>query len=201
MDASQEIEESGLISKAAFEQLFLTHCQALCNVAYRLAGDRHLAEDIVQDFFYDFWKKHRDKQFEQSFLSYAQRAVRNRVIDYFRKKMNISTTQWDEDADVVEEADNVKNALENQETLYERLDRELAQLPENRRIIFLMSNKDGLKYKEIAEALNISINTVKTQIRLAYQQLRNNCLVILFILLIESLQFLHPFFSFHVFKL
>jgi RNA polymerase sigma-70 factor (ECF subfamily) len=46
------------------------------------------------------------------------------------------------------------------------------RLPEQRRKIFLLSNGDGYKYSEIAEQLNISLNTVKTQLKKAYETLR-----------------------------
>jgi RNA polymerase sigma-70 factor (ECF subfamily) len=200
MDASQVHDDSGLISKTAFEKLFLTHCQTLCNAVYRLVADRHVAEDIVQDFFFAFWKNHRDKQFHHSFLSYAQRAVRNRALDYLRYQSIRPVRELDEAKDEIGvEPVSEQQLHQTREALYDRLEQELQQLPENRRKIFLMSNKEGLKYQEIADTLNISVNTVKTHIRLAYQQLRDNCLLMLFILLIKSVQIIHPFFSFHVF--
>ncbi|MBN9295852.1 MAG: RNA polymerase sigma-70 factor [Filimonas sp.] len=196
MDVLQVHDEgSGLISKAAFEELFLTYSESLCNAAYRLVPDRHVAEDIVQDFFFSFWKNHRDKQFQQSFLHYAQRAVQNRALDYLRYHSIRQTQDWDSaKTEMAEETEEEKQMRVTQEQLYMRLEQELARLPENRRKIFLMSNQQGMKYQQIADVLNISINTVKTQVRLAYQQLRDNCLLLVFILLIKIVQVLHPFF-------
>ncbi|MNY67781.1 RNA polymerase sigma factor [compost metagenome] len=51
----------------------------------------------------------------------------------------------------------------------------IGQMPAKRRHIFLLSNKDGLKYAEIATQLDISVNTVKTQIKLSYEFLRREC--------------------------
>ncbi len=51
----------------------------------------------------------------------------------------------------------------------------IARLPQQQRTAFLLSNRDGLKYADIAEKLGVSINTVKTHIKLAYQFLRKEC--------------------------
>jgi RNA polymerase sigma factor (sigma-70 family) len=51
----------------------------------------------------------------------------------------------------------------------------IGQMPEKRRHVFLLSNKEGLKYAEIAEQLDISVNTVKTHIKLSYEFLRREC--------------------------
>jgi RNA polymerase sigma-70 factor (ECF subfamily) len=58
------------------------------------------------------------------------------------------------------------------------------KLPGQRKAIFLSSNRDGLSYAQTAEKMGVSINTVKTQIRLAYQFLREECAWLLYCLLI-----------------
>ncbi len=58
------------------------------------------------------------------------------------------------------------------------------KLPAQRKAIFLSSNKDGLTYMQVADKMGVSINTVKTQIRLAYQFLREECAWLLHFLIL-----------------
>jgi RNA polymerase sigma-70 factor (family 1) len=155
-----------------YEQLFRDHYQPLCLFAYSYLKDMEAAKDVVQDFFFRCWGKRDTLPTPDSFEKYAFRAIRNGVINYqitaaTRNKHNLQSIAPDiydpqrEDA-VLRQEDQLKAALLLA----------IQRLPEQRRKIFLLSNGDGYKYSEIAEKLNISLNTVKTQLRKAYETLR-----------------------------
>lgn len=183
-------KQTNCINKETFERLFLLHCENLCKSAYKLVGDEHIAEDIVQDFFYVFWKNHRLKQFHHSFFSYAQKAVRNRALDYLEKKRIKTEIDMHTGCDnIIDDCEESRNLAARRETLYEQMEKGLNNLPENRKRIFLLSNNKNFTYKQIADLLNVSVNTVKTQIKLAYKQLRTNSFLL--IMTISILLFLN----------
>jgi len=159
------------IDQTAFATLFRQHYSHLCTIAFRVVANKETAKDIVQDFFLIYWKKRATLPAIKDFRSYAFRSVRNASLNYIRQGAHfpIDITTVDEQPDMLEEE------LPAREQLHKRLWEAIDQLPEQRRIIFLLSNRDGLKYKDIATQLKISVNTVKTQIRLAYQFLRKEC--------------------------
>lgn len=157
----------------AFEEQFRLHYTFLCTVAYYVVEDEDAARDIVQDFFLYCWHKRDLIRITHNFKSYAVRAIRNASLNYIRKSGKTKL----EEIHVIE-------ALTRHFPPEEEADEEkrnvalwaaVSRLPEQRRKIFLMSNHDGLKYKDIAATLGISINTVKTQIKLALQFLRKEC--------------------------
>ena len=156
----------------SFENLFRKHYRFLVLVAYQISKDEAAAEDIVQDFFITFWHRRNDVQIEHSFQSYATRAVKNLSLS-FLKKQPLSVEITDQNQTQVQ-----TDYLEEEEALHlkERTDEKVLGLvnllPEDRRKVFLQYVVDGLSYADIAKTNNISINTVKTQMKRAYAFLK-----------------------------
>lgn len=158
------------------EALFKENYSFLCAVAYRVVEDEEVAKDIVQNFFLYCLDKISTITVHASFKSYAFRAVRNASLSYRKKAKKVDYN----DELMLKAAANLASQQEQ-----EMHDREImrdqilwdiiGQMPAKRRHIFLLSNKDGLKYAEIATQLDISVNTVKTQIKLSYEFLRREC--------------------------
>lgn len=167
------MHQPGSAGAVSFEEQFRLHYKFLCTVAYYVVEDKSAAMDIVQDFFLYCWSKREVLHVQYDFKSYAVRAVRNASLNYIKRTGKTSMHDleaMDElvkhfPAEAAAEEDNRNAALWSA----------ISRLPEQRRKIFLLSNRDGLKYMEIADTLGISINTVKTQVRLALQFLRQEC--------------------------
>ncbi|WP_158538524.1 RNA polymerase sigma-70 factor [Chitinophaga skermanii] len=157
----------------SFENQFKLHFKLLCAVAFYIVNDEDAARDIVQDFFLYCWKKRHHIQITHDFKRYAVRAIRNASLNYIKKSSKTTL----EEVGVIEQLS--KNfpgeELEQDDQRNKALWEAISRLPEQRRKIFLLSNQDDLKYKDIAVKLDISINTVKTQIKLALLFLRREC--------------------------
>lgn len=153
-----------------FEVFFKEHYADLCGYAYKLIGDRFEAEDIVQQFFIRIWDKREDFHIA-SFPSYAHRSIRNSCLNRLIKSARSKE----------ESIDNLTERLladfhpgEASGYVYEdRVRKVLKQIPEKCRQILFLHCISGMKYKEIADALGISVNTVKSQIAVAYKILRD----------------------------
>ncbi|MHA4809360.1 RNA polymerase sigma-70 factor [Flavitalea flava] len=157
------------------EALFREHYQALCLSANFIVTDAEAAKDIVQEFFCYCWNKRGQLGLIHNFRHYASRAVKNACLNYLKQsKRNIPYDNLFGEALSTDEAAD-REQQQTQASREQALWSVIARLPEQRRIIFLLSNKDDLSYAQIASRLNISVNTVKTQIRLAYQFLRQEC--------------------------
>ena len=168
-----EMPQQSMSQSVAFEQEFKLHYSYLCTIAFSIVDDQNAAMDIVQEFFLYCWRKRNDIKITHTFKSYAVRAVRNASLNYIKKNHRIKLEEIgsnEPDGDYlnldIDLNDDHKNAA---------LWKAIELLPERRRQIFLLSNIEGLKYQQIAEKQGISINTVKTQIRLALQFLRTEC--------------------------
>ncbi|SMC87488.1 RNA polymerase sigma-70 factor [Pedobacter nyackensis] len=161
------------LSITDFELLFQKHYKFLCLVGNQVIGDLDVSKDLVQEFYIDFWRRRETLQLSGTFQSYATRAVKNLCISYLRK---LEATEAKKNQFNVEESFDPQVDAELQFDR-EKLDVELRaaidKLPKACRNIFMLHNFEGLSYAQIAERNQISINTVKTQIKRAYAFLRN----------------------------
>lgn len=155
----------------AFEQLFRTQYPALCGYARKYIDDTDQAEEVVQDMFFNFWQKRENMEINISIEAYLFRSVRNACLNYLkhlkvREEHRLATNQ--ELRYKQQEVHDSVVALE----LQEKIDNVIEQLPTERKRIFKMSRYEELKYKEIAEKLDISIKTVEVQMSKALKYLR-----------------------------
>lgn len=155
----------------AFEQIFHHYYNNLCFYTYRIVQDEIQAEEVVQDLFVKIWEKRRNINIESSVQSYLFRSAKNmalNIIEHNNIKLRHAQTVLSK-----------KNEYESTDEGYtevglaEKVEESIQSLPEKRREIFRMSREEGLKYKEIADKLNISIKTVEAQMGLAMKYLRN----------------------------
>lgn len=157
-------------TKADFERLFETHYSNLCAYANNFIKDIDASEEVVQEVLFKLWTNKESIVITSSVQSYLFRAVRNASLNVL-KHVNIR------------EDYKVQNEYEMQDTLSaeddmivseleEKIREAINQLPIERKKVFLLSRYEGLKYKEIAEKLNISVSTVEGQMVKALKFLR-----------------------------
>ncbi len=167
------VSETTLEKPEAFEELFRTHYSALCGYANMYLNDVDAAEDMVQEVFLKLWKNKNSLEIRTSLKSYLFRAVRNaclNMIDHINireeyKKFN--------ELDIKEDESNFTDESIVSE-LEDKIRTTIDTLPVERRKVFVLSRYEGLKYKEIAERLNISVKTVENQMGKALQFMREN---------------------------
>lgn len=154
----------------AFEQLFRYYYEPLCIYASKILQDTEAAEEVVQDFFVKLWERRRSLTIETSLKNYLFRSVKNRCLNRIEhEKIKMQHAQH-----VIAEAENQDYKDQFLEVdLKKDIEESIAALPEKRREIFRLSREEGLKYREIAEKLNLSIKTVEAQMGLAIKTLRD----------------------------
>lgn len=158
--------------RAALQKLFDIYYEPLLLYCYRLIRNSESAEDIVQDCFVHIWRSRRLENFEGELDRFMFQAIKFRAINYVRDQY-----RRDRLADnISEENDELPTYFQEEEAgkEIELLHYTISCLPDECRKIFLMACLDDMKYREIAETLNISINTVKTQMKIALRFLREH---------------------------
>ncbi|MGL5787393.1 MAG: RNA polymerase sigma-70 factor [Bacteroidales bacterium] len=178
-----------LVRTNKFKRRFKEYYQTLCNIAYGYIPDRDECEDIVQDTFITVWNKEKDLLPEKEFLSYMVIAVKNNCISVIRKQRfdTVSMDDSENSPNIHHLADNDNHQTEEL-SAEEKLHKILSVLPARCKEIFLLSKLHGMKYREIAEELDISEKTVENQMGKALKTLReyiagNPVLFILFLLI------------------
>jgi len=179
-----EGEAGNVPDLAEFEILFRRNHKFLCLQAMDYVQDQFVAEDIVQDFFMDFWQRRHSIQLSSSFEAYARRAVKYKCIDYLRKNA-VAEKRNDLLASIsaMENGADEQDQQEKDHNRYLQIVALMDSLPESRRNIFLMHAVERMSYAQIAEKQQISLNTVKTQLKRAYAALRNKAIVLILTLI------------------
>ena len=174
---------SGL-DKSQFENLFRMHFKHLCNFAVQYVGDADAAQDICQKVFISLWEKREEMNPENSIKSYLFTSVKNRCLNYIRDNKKFRSRILDlecADFETVEAQDDFA-----EENLKNKIEKALSLLPEKCRMVFEMSRFQNMKYREIAEELDLSQKTVEAHMSKALKTLRGELkefLTLLFIII------------------
>lgn len=153
-----------------FEQLFREHYQTLCFYANIVTKDMEAAEDIVQDVFVKCWDAVKADTLEIQQEHYLYRSVKNAALNHL-KSQKVRKNYADKYGATHVEAEEAKDLLVATETR-ERIMNAIDQLPPQCRKVFLLCVLEDKSYKEAAAQLEISVNTVKTQMTKAFSTLR-----------------------------
>jgi RNA polymerase sigma-70 factor (family 1) len=156
----------------AFETLFHRFYPLLCERVYHMVGCAHRSEEIVSDVFIKIWRNRKHISISSNPKSYLYTAVRNQSIDYLRKQAK----RREATHELEKKKDPPTHQSPEEEILYEEfsghVQAAIDALPPKGQHIFRLSREEGLKYREIAQQLNISIKTVETHMRRSLIALR-----------------------------
>ncbi len=154
----------------AFETLFHNYYGSLCLYASKILNNDSAAEEIVQEIFVKFWEQKKQIKIETSLKNYLFRSVKNQCFNYIKHNVIKERYQKSKEEQLQSDAHFEDHFIEVD--LIKKIEESIDSLPEKRREIFRLSREEGLKYREIAEKLNISIKTVEAQMGLAIKNLR-----------------------------
>lgn len=155
-----------------FEGIFRLYYTSLCSHALRFVYRQEVAEDIVSEVFYQFWKNEGYTSIQHTYRSYLYAAVRHRAYNYLRDELTGSRAPLPLDAAMLTNADeSPQTIIEYDETVH-RIEKVIHELPTQCQRVFLMSRFESRKNQEIANELNLSLKTVEAHISRALRQLR-----------------------------
>lgn len=179
--AASEIDLGLFTSKEEFEIVFRTYYQNLCRYANMWTSNSDESEEIVQSVFVKLWEKKDVIKVDTSVKSYLFKAVYHSSLNAIKhKKVKEQYAQMKEHQELHSEMQSNISLKE----LEKRVEIALSELPDQCRLIFKMSRFQELKYREIAEVLNLSVKTVENQMGKALKLMRHNLADFLSVLLI-----------------
>ena len=155
---------------ALMKALFDRYHIKLYNFFLRLTFNEDVSKDLVQNVFYRIIKYRKSYNPDYKFRSWIYQLARNNFADHV-KKNKVLFSDFHDMASIRTETGSALDALElteKKQALYEAM----AQLPEDKREILVMSRFEGLKYEEIGQILNCSVGAVKVKVHRAINQLK-----------------------------
>ena len=154
----------------AFGELFERYFPRMSGVAKRYLKDDMSAEEVVMDCFFNIWARRDRINIEGDFHSYLFGCVRNAIVSRLRNKI-----QMEVNLEMVESrymSEYAADSAINTEDIVRTYIAALEKMPPRRRQAFLMSRKENLSYKEIAQKMNISVSAVDNYITSSLEFLR-----------------------------
>ena len=182
---SVQINKLLMRDESAFEEVFKSNYKSLHAYAITLLRDEMTAEEIVQNVFYKLWERTDNLSIKGSLRAYLYRAVHNEALNHLKHMKVRSEHQLYVSHNNNESAEHAGKKIQLKE-LEAKLQAALNDLPEQCRTIFQMSRFEELRYREIADRLDLSVKTVENQMGKALKILRTKMaefltLILLFI--------------------
>lgn len=146
--------------------LFERYHGPLFNFYARLMGDRTVSEDLVQEVFLRILRYRDTYQPGTPFRPWMYQIARNARMDHYRKTPRLETFE----PDMLPPVAPHDSAQQQQEGAL--LHRALMRLSDEKREVLILARFQELKYTEIARLLGVELNTVKTRVHRALQDLR-----------------------------
>ena len=175
-----------LLSKkdeAAFEQVFKMHYKNLHAYAFTMLKDEDEAEEMVQQVFFKLWERSEHLSFSGSIAAYLYRAVHNESLNFIKHQKVKAGHQLHVAYSMKNKAEQAQPKMIRKE-LENKFREALNELPEQCRTVFQLSRFEDMKYKEIADKLDISVKTVENHMGKALKLLRTKLVDFLPLLLI-----------------
>lgn len=162
----------------AFEAMFRFYYKPLYNYARELLKDEYLAEEVIEDIFVRLWENRTQIKIESSLKSYLFKSTYHNCLNRIKHKEveDKYKTFFLHHMPVGESNEALSDEFPLSDILGAELEvmisKAIESLPDQCRQVFMMSRFQQMKHEEIAEKLNISVNTVRTHIARALQKLR-----------------------------
>ena len=154
---------------STFEDLFKSYFQDLMRFVCSYVNDEEVAKDIVHDVFFALLRNKKRLDVSYSMKSYLFTLARNYALNYL-KHLRVIAMNEREVSDLLENAGEELGVYEER---LNRLNEKLAELPEKQREVLMKCFVEGRKYKDVADEMEISVNSLKTHISRGLKFLRN----------------------------
>ena len=159
----------------ALEQLFQLYYVLLCYEARKYIPEKYIVEELVNDVFLRLWENRETLSITSSLRGYLIRSIHNACLSHLRKNQ-VQIAELSDDCtgnSLLSIGESPLDYILSKE-LIEQIDNAIAELPPQYKRVFLLSRYEDKTYMEIADELNISVNTVKLYLKKALSKLRDN---------------------------
>lgn len=158
-----------IVNKETFEDAYNEYFEIICRFLNYYTRDYQVIEEVVQDVFVSLWEDYEGKEI-QYIKTFLYNSARNRMLNFLRDEENrtVLLEKW---AKVELEKKGAVDCVDR-EAFYQLLQVAVESLPQKCKEIFILSKKDKLSYKEIAQIKGISVKTVENQMGIALKKIR-----------------------------
>ncbi len=174
-DYSDEILLQSVVLKeaGAFEMLYDRHASTVYNILFRIVRDKSLAEELLQETFWQIWQKAGQYNVKGSGSAWLHQIARNKALDLLRRQ-KVRLPILADDIEAYEWALGThQTSLESefeQEWNREIIQKALERIPAEQRLCLELVYFEGLSQQEVADKTQTSLGTIKTRIRIGMEK-------------------------------
>ncbi len=174
MDHSKIIKKLSGSDPAALKELYDFYAADIYRFAFSILKTQVDAEEVTQSVFIKIWEVRKSLMEDRNFKSFIFTVTRNASLNYLRKRFNerVMTDNLEKRLSGITPA--IQDDIVIEKEMQGKASKLIDMLPPKRKRIFLLSRFKGMTYQEIADFLNISENTVDTQMRKAIKFMKDN---------------------------
>jgi RNA polymerase sigma-70 factor (ECF subfamily) len=167
----ETMEQIATGDQQAFKQLYGYFYKRLYHFAMSMVKTKEAAEEIIEDVFIRIWQQRAALPVIRNLKVYLYTAVKNTSLNYLSKKAKESITEpFDHIHIEFSESVNPEQMMITAE-MFNKIRQSVEALPPRCKMIFKLIREDGLRYKEVSEILNISVNTIDAQMAIAVSRI------------------------------
>ena len=164
-------QQLALGDENAFEKIFHHYFPFIVSFIIKITHTQHTAEEIAQEVFLRLWKHREEFQQKSGLRAWLYKVAANLAFDHLKKEAhhnklilfyNQRPGDYDDTSNII--------AFKESKLIIEAV---VQKLPEQQKLAYKLSREDGLNHQEIADKMNISINTVKNHISKALQKIKH----------------------------
>lgn len=157
--------------ESAYKALFLSFSLPLRQFAFTFIPSMQIAEEIVSDVFIRLWVNRKTLPRIQQLNVYLYKSTRNTALNYIRKNKRFATESAGETHNALPCPNANPEQLMLSAEMTRRIHTAVNNLPPRCRYIFRLAKEHGLRYKEIAQIMNISVKTIDNQLAIAIKKI------------------------------
>lgn len=158
--------------KEAFEKLYQQYYRRVYSLSLRMVSDPALAEDMTQEVFLQVYRKIGSFRGDSAFTTWLHSLTVNQILMHFRKR-GVKLEQSASESDFTNVVDTPLQST-RRSSIVDRLalDKAISELPRGYRTVFVLHDIEGYEHEEIANMLDVTVGTSKSQLHKARMRLR-----------------------------
>jgi len=171
-EANRLLEQIDNNNEAAFAQLYAMYAKRLIVFSNAILHAPEMAEEVVEDVFVKIWNKRGSLANIENISVYLYVAIKNQSLSRLSDKAHkLITAPFDDLNPAVEAINQDPHSIFITSEMLNRVNDVIETLPPRCKMIFKLIREDGLRYKEVADILNISVNTIDAQMAIAVKRI------------------------------
>lgn len=158
-------------SEPAFKSLYYAYCDRMMRYLVMYVKSSQIAEELVSDVFFALWENRKQLMEINDFDAYIYRIAKFRVLNYMRdtKYLTVDLDEIQLDLFALTETTPEDDYISRE--MIDAVNNAIEQLPPKSKLAFKLVREDGMKYKEAAEHLGVSVKTLEAQLTFAMKKI------------------------------